>query len=367
MADPELNILIKIRDEATASLNHITSEVNSIQKPFLQLVGIMSMVTGGLMGIGGVIAGFVKLTAVAEEEDAAIGRLSVALKNVGMDYTSVGDILARTFEDAARRTNYSIDQQREGLSRLVFITHDYNTSLNLMTLTMDIAAARNMDLVSAATIVGRVMEGNTRGLTSLIGAIDEHATATENIARLTAAYGGAAEATVKPLTQLQNINHELAQTIGQLLKPATEAEVSGLVELESSLIETIHWTQRWLDAQNALNDSLLQGKISLWEYYSSIFKVKTELGDLKGSADEAKDAVDEVTAATERMNAILTEHGIPIPKSYIQTTITPSYSSAATVINNYIQGSVVTERQIANINRRAMLNLKDSNVDVGLA
>ena len=200
----------------------------SIDK-FAQSIGTSSTRIGvALAAAGAAITGVMALSVKAiVAEQAGITNLATALKAVGVEYDEVKESLEELIAVQQAKTAFADDQQREAFSELISITGDYNASLRLLPLAMDLARGKNMDLVSASMLLGRVQTGNMELLARYGIQVREGANATEALAMIQERYGGRAEAYGKQVAgALDNIKNnvgDLSETIGTHLEPVIGA------------------------------------------------------------------------------------------------------------------------------------------------
>jgi len=184
------------------------------------------------------------LNAAAEEEKGII-KLSQALANVGVSYNEVKSTLESKIAATQASTAIADDQQRAALQRLVEITGDYNQSLDLMSIAADLSVAKNMDMGSAAELVGKVAAGNTGILLRYGIVLKSGATATEALGALQAKFAGQAEAYGSTMAgQLANIKNtigDLMEAIGSNLLPIISDLIKGYVQPAINAI--IQWVQ----------------------------------------------------------------------------------------------------------------------------
>ncbi len=230
----------EVNKSVQSSIGNITNESRKIGVAFT-LVG------------GAIVAGLGLAAKAAADEEVGIKRLSVALKNVGVEYDSVKDSLEGVIAATTEKTAVSDDEQRESIAGLVAITGDYQKSLDLLPLALDLAAGKGMDLASASQVVGRVSEGNTAILTRYGIQIREGATATEALGLLQQKYAGQAAAygrtTAGQFTIIKNSIDDLVETIGASLLPV----VKSLIAIVKPVIDGLRgWVEGNRDAANAI-------------------------------------------------------------------------------------------------------------------
>jgi hypothetical protein len=101
--------------------------------------------------------------AAAEAEDPW-NRLGGALENIGMSLANVREELERNAVAFDEGTRWDDEDYADTLRTIVDISGDYSGSLRAVGIAADLAAAKQMELDEAATIVGKAMVGNTIAL-----------------------------------------------------------------------------------------------------------------------------------------------------------------------------------------------------------
>lgn len=225
---------------------HVKGDASDAEKNIGGLTEKLKAASGDLKKVGAAFLGFgAALTAgltlsvkAAAEEEAGISRLSQALLNAGVSYDGVRRSLEATIEATQQKTSIADDQQREALQKLVEVTGDYNKSLSLMPLVLDLAAAKGMDFGTASEIVGRVAAGNVTILSRYGIQLKEGATSTEALTALTQKFGGQAEKmgqTVSGQMKLLKANFgDAAEALGTALLPV-------VIKLTESLNKLVLW------------------------------------------------------------------------------------------------------------------------------
>ena len=174
----------------------------------------------GLTAFGGAVtAALGYATKAAIDEEVNINRMAIALKNVGVAYDDVKDSLEAVITATQRKTGIADNEQRDALNELLLITGDYDTALKWLPLTLDLAAAKQMDFASAAVLMGRAAVGNTELLGRYGIEIEKGASSSEVFAAIQEKVAGAAEATANPLNILKAEMGDLAETVGGALIP----------------------------------------------------------------------------------------------------------------------------------------------------
>lgn len=128
-------------------------------------IGEMHKKTGkAFLGIGaGATAAGTLLTMAGDKEKVATGQLQIAVQNAGGSW----DEYRKQTEEAVKAGEHyghtSVETQ-QALNTLITRTGNVAGSYKNMALVTDLAAAKHMSLSSAAGVVSRVMDGNTRVL-----------------------------------------------------------------------------------------------------------------------------------------------------------------------------------------------------------
>ncbi len=229
MAETKLQLIIQAVDQASATLNGINKGLAPLHLS-LTKIGVAMSAFGA-----GIVASLGMATKSALDEEIGINRLSVALQNVGVNYSSLRGEIEATLAATQKKTNYGDEEQRDALVRLVGITGTYQGALQQLQIAIDLAAAKNMDLNTAAMLVGRVVTGNTELLSRYGIQVKEGATATEVLADMQDRFAGAAQGAANPLTQLTNMFGELAQDIGKTLVPLLRSMVDVILPVIDSI------------------------------------------------------------------------------------------------------------------------------------
>jgi len=191
-------------------------------------------------------------TKSALDEEVGINRLSAALKAIGEDYVNLSGEIEKSIAATQAKTNYSDEEQRAALVELIGVTGTYQGALEQLRLATDLAAAKDMDLSTAATLVGRAATGNTELLARYGIQVAKGATSTEVLAMMQERFSGAAEGAANPLTQLKNLFGDLVQDIGKALIPL-------LRSLVDKLMPVIQGIRDWIAEHPKLTQALTVG------------------------------------------------------------------------------------------------------------
>ena len=249
MASIPLELLLKLKDEASGSLDRIKSGLGGIN---LSAVALGGAALGGVVALG---KGLLDAADAAAEEEVGIAALGAAVRATGADWGAAEAAIETYLAAELRRTALDDGAGREAIMRLTTATGDYRTALDLMGLTQDLAAAKKISLAAAAEIVGKVHEGNT-GILSRYGiTLAEGTTATEALGAMQERFAGQAEAygnTQQGAAQKYDVAlGNLKETVGGMVLPVLTALMMLLADLA---MQALPWVE---GAVNALQPVFL--------------------------------------------------------------------------------------------------------------
>jgi K+/H+ antiporter YhaU regulatory subunit KhtT/regulator of replication initiation timing len=165
------------------------------------------------------IAGFARsaIDASFELESSRL-RLAQALRNEGIELANVNGELQQFTRNLWETHRLTEGEVNPVLQQLITITGDYELSLRGVGIAADLAAAANMDVTSAARLVGRVMRGETTALRRYGIVIEDGADA---VAVLEDKLKGMALAATPATQELSKAFGDLKEEIGFALREAT--------------------------------------------------------------------------------------------------------------------------------------------------
>lgn len=163
MADRVVNTRITATDETQGPIDTATANLKSFKRSVEDLAAPFELLKGILAGLLANVVGefFKKTVEAAVAAEAAWARVNSALENAGIGAKGVHGELETLFESMTKTTRFSERELADAFATLLNVSNDYKGSLQNLGLVANIAVARQMDLSAAATLVGRVMDGNT--------------------------------------------------------------------------------------------------------------------------------------------------------------------------------------------------------------
>ena len=386
MANPEISLLVKMKDEASKELDKLQKNVGLTSKQ-MRNMGIGMMAAGGA-----IVAGMGMAVKAANEEQIGISRLEAQLKNVGVSYDDVKGSLEDVISATQYKTGIADDEQRIVLGELVMITGDYQRSLDLMPLALDLAAAKEMDLGTAAEVVGRVAVGNTTILKRYGIELKEGATAAEALAEMQSKVGGTAEATRDPMKVLGAQIGDLKEAIGTALLPVVTKWLDKLTliiknvqiwaEANPTLIKTIAAVGVALIGAGGLLIALSQISKAVISINAALVVLRALSGPAgwamlaagmaiaAGTIIGMKKLIGGATVPTMQHGGIVTRPTFGLMGEAGPEAIVPLSRMRGGVTwtgDIIVQGSVIAERDLAETVREQLFLIKNRNYSTGIA
>lgn len=161
MPSNTVEIVVKVLDQATSALTTVTNKVTGLKLG----IGALATVVGASLAVGSV---FRKIVDESEQAEEALSRFNLAFANVGKN-TGVAkqDMLdfAATIQRTTKFTDEAVLEAESVLFRFGSLTGE--TFKRARADIVDVAAAMQMDLASAANMVGRALENPAQGMRML--------------------------------------------------------------------------------------------------------------------------------------------------------------------------------------------------------
>lgn len=253
------------------ALLHLSVDSTSLDAGLKGVKDKLSQVSTAWAGVGVVILGSMGLMAKsAAAEEANIGRLRIALKNVGISYDSVSDSLEKVISATQRKTGIADSEQRDVLDRLLLVTNDYNKAISLLPLTLDLATAGQMDAATAATYLGKALldlEGGAKEVTVRLG---QASMRFRSLAEIEERVGGAAEAAADPFTVLGAEIGDVGEEIGKVLLPVIR-------DLIGKFVDVLGKIKDWVAVNPQFVQALAAGALAIGGIIAAVFALKAAL------------------------------------------------------------------------------------------
>ena len=238
MATHKVNIDVRERGagRAAGELKRVDRAIGGVAKAAIGAAG-------ALLGAAGLIAGFKAVIRAAGEQEQAERQLSVALGH------SSKALLAQAA--ALQQVSTYGDETIIRAQALIAAFVDDEDQIKAATkATLDLAAAKGMDLVTAADLVSKTLGSTTNALSrygiQVEGAVGSNQRLSTLTSEIAAKFGGQAAAAADTMTgrmeQAKNALGDAAEVIGGILAPALitgAGAIKGFAEGVGSIIERL--------------------------------------------------------------------------------------------------------------------------------
>lgn len=248
--DGEATLAIKLKDAASSGIKSLKAALGDLA----------SAAAGVTLSIGTFVAAAIASVHAFAEQERAVTRLGNALKNQGDASAKTRDDLVAYAGELQKVTTFSDDVLIENQALLVSFGLMGDELKGALRASMDLSIGRNIDLATAAMLVGKAYQGNTETLKrygiEINGTLPPAQRFQATLEAINGTLGGSAAAAADTylgrLTILKNRFGELQENLGLRLMPVAE--------------RLIDVTNRGLDA---------------WERYGeSVKKLLTPMGQL---------------------------------------------------------------------------------------
>lgn len=189
--------------------------------------------------VGVPIVGFLAAaTKAAAEDQAGQAALAQTLANTTGNSKQLVAQVEEYITKAQKVSTFTDDELRPAFENLVRVTHDAGSANDLLSLSMDVAAAKHISLETASLAVAKAHEGNFAAVNKLVPGLvdmkDKTLTAEQAMGQLASTFGGSAAAatqTAAGKTQMMTRDMgELTEKIGAQLLPVVEKMTSFMVD-----------------------------------------------------------------------------------------------------------------------------------------
>lgn len=249
MGKRDVDVTLRGKDQLKPTLKGAGADVDSFGARIKGLLNPINLLKGGLASLGVLGFGALGKKAVesANESEAAWARVESAIEAAGITFRRVRGDLDDLFTSIQKTTRYSDDQAADAFAILMSITNDYTGSVKNLTLATNIAAAKKIDLETAAQLVGKAMIGETAALKKQGIVIGENADAIEELGKRFNGFAERDAATMQgQLRQVANAWDNVLEALGRAILGMGNA--SGTT---NRLTTTLNGFATWIDENKA--------------------------------------------------------------------------------------------------------------------
>jgi hypothetical protein len=148
--------------EVEGQLDKIGNEADGAGGKISKMDKASKFATGALIGMGTAFAGFaaIGIKGVIEDEKA-FTKLGQTFSNLGINIEANRNLVGE-LDAAYSKLGFGGDETATALNRLLSTTNDLEMSQGLLSISADLARVKNIDLASAAAVVGKASMGNAK-------------------------------------------------------------------------------------------------------------------------------------------------------------------------------------------------------------
>ena len=225
MAEKEASLIIKIKETGSAALDKISSGLKEIGK-----VGLAAFTA-----IAGVAALAIKNY---KEQELAVNKLNQALVNQGIYTRQTSEAYQKFATDLQRVTTYGDEQIITAQATLQSFIGQNKVTKELTRATLDLAAAKGIDLNSAANLIGKSISTATNALQRQGVQMELSGNTTQRMAQVTEVlnqkFGGQAEAAARgmgSIDRMKNSVSDLFEALGKELIPVVKFFTDAIIRM----------------------------------------------------------------------------------------------------------------------------------------
>lgn len=351
----------KLADAQKSVKNFSDQSTSGLQK--MQQVGGIAFAA---VSAAAVTFGTIAVKAALDGQQAH-AQLVNAVQNSGTAFASVSGQVDG-MADKFAKLGYENDQVEAALTRLVTATGNTNTAMQNMGLAADLARARNISLTDAATALGKILDGNMRGMQafglSTKDASGGTLTVAEAVKELNDRFGGSAQANAGTyMGKLQAMNaewHNMVEAVGNELLPT-------LANLAGDMAGVIGWFQQHTQVAQTLAFVIGGPLVIAMSSYVAKQAVAFGTGVINSVKSIAAAIGGLLVPATEAEEAAMT--GAAVAESILTAGLTVAAGAAAAYIIHQAGSKSATDATTSSVGdlTGGLGGLGGAETDVGVA
>ncbi len=229
----QLSILVKVRDEASSTLNRLSSDVSDLGGN-LGFAGDKAGILASALAAVGATA--ILKTAIQDfaDAEAKMASFDAIVKTLPPGLQKFRDEMIRVGNEALLKFGFDNEDATLALGRLFQATGNAPEAFAAFQTAMDLARAKGIDLATATQLLIVAFEGGGRILKQYGIEVDDHASHATILAAITQRLAGQTEAYSHTLAgQLaigQQIMKEFSESLGSVFAPAIEYVISHITK-----------------------------------------------------------------------------------------------------------------------------------------
>lgn len=248
MADKKATLLIQLKDQASAGISKLTGLVGGLAGGFLGVTSAVAALTAGI---------YASLSAYSEQENA-IAKLNIALKNQGITSATVSLELQKYASELQQVTTVGDETSMEMMALLTTFGLTGDKMKEVYASAIDLSRGLRIDLHTAVLMMGKAAAGETGTLSRYGIIIDESASKSQKLAevlkQVNSRFAGSATAEMSTYSgqviALKNAFGDLLENMGALLIGPAGKVVGWLKDMTNWLREHTSGLQKNNAAEN---------------------------------------------------------------------------------------------------------------------
>jgi len=284
----------QVEDEAKKSLNVVEQGFAKLKKVALGIGATLAVA----FGVRAMIRFGKESVRVAAESEAIWTRLGHAVENVGMSFKDARPEIvafARAMQDA---TTVGDEDFATILTELITFSGDYERSLRNVGVVADLAAAKQLDLRTAAQLVGKAMIGETSTLKRYGVIVAEGADGVEAMRKQFRGFATSEASTFAGwIKRLSNEWSDFKQAVGEGL-----IAVSGGTSIMERLTEVVKNMTIWVDSNKLTFQRWGEAFVEVLDRVGAALQRKLDQLDPLGKKE--RDRMKEILALTGNQLAL---------------------------------------------------------------
>lgn len=275
-------------NEANKTVEQATGGLANQQSGMNNLISTGKKLLAGYIGIQAAIKSVHYLldsTQAFRTQERAIISLNTALENAGV----YSDEYSKHLQDLAASIQKYSNYGDEAILKAQSVAQAFIGSIpitdDLTRAVVDFAAAMDMDLEQAFTLVGKSIGSSTNALSRYGVELKKGMTDSQKMEAITQQlgerYAGQAENMANATEQLKNAAGDLSEAIGGLVNPVIEDMEKKLIKLTEATTKQVNALNVWLSSEKGLLDNLSDA----WgKYWAS--RTKTKAGAMNFTVND---------------------------------------------------------------------------------
>lgn len=224
MADKKANLIIQLKDGVSDGLKKIGDSAEGLKSKFSNFKLVAAGVATGLVALGAAAWSAVK---AYMEQEVAVNRLNVAIKNQGQDVKSVSKDLVNYAGELQKTTTFTDEAILSSMALMTSFGLTGNKLKMAEKAALDLSTGLGIDLHSASMLISKAFNGQTEALSRYGIKVDENIPKSQRfsavIGQLNERFGGSSAAaldtTAGKIENLTNRLGEMKEKIGAQLIP----------------------------------------------------------------------------------------------------------------------------------------------------